>query len=431
MRKLIIIYQLISCILLIDAKGFAADTLQIRRDIVIPLGGNAWVNTPAKIVDAGLVNWKEQHSICKIYFRGSVKQNLAIALRLRVPQGKSIIQIKVGNKTFIKQVANPAYDTVKVGCFFVKGPGYLMVELKGISKTGGVYADVSDLIIHAAKPDTGISYVTPGSSFHYSRRGPSVHLRYDIPKKFNMVRWFYNEVTVPVGMDIIGSYFQADGFGQGYFGMQVNSATERRILFSVWSPFSTDNPQSIPDSMRVKLIKKGGLTHIGEFGNEGSGGQSYMLYPWVAGRTYAFLLGSEPDAAGKSTLFTAYFKDISLNKWYLIASFKRPQTITGLTNLYSFVENFIPEQGDKTRMAFFNNQWIGDRNGNWQELTKAIFTGDATAKMKYRKDYGSGLNGDAFYLKNGGFFDKFTILNQTFARKANGNQPQISELPTK
>jgi len=114
----------------------------------------------------------------------------------------------------------------------------------------------------------------------------------------------------------------------------------------------------------------------------------------------------------------------------LIASFNRPQTVTALTNLYSFVENFIPEQGDKTRMAFFNNQWIGDQHGNWQELTKATFTGDATAKAKYRKDYGGGLNEGAFYLKNGGFFNKFTILNQTFVRKANGQQPQISGLPT-
>ena len=431
MRKLIIICQLISCMFVIDTKVFAIDTLQIKPNIVIPLGGNAWVNAPATIVDAGLVNWKDQQSVCKIYFKVSVKQNLAVALRLRIPQGESTIQVKIRNRTFIKQVANAAYDTVKIGSFFVNDPGYLTVELKGISKTGEVYAEVSDLIIHAAKADTGISYVAPGSSFHYGRRGPSVHLRYDIPKKFNAVRWFYNEVTIPVGMDIIGSYFQADGFGQGYFGMQVNSATERRILFSVWSPFTTDNPQSIPDSMRVKLIKKGIQTHIGEFGNEGSGGQSYMIYPWVAGKTYAFLLSAEPDAIHKSTIFTAYFKDINLNKWYLIASFNRPQTVTGLTNLYSFVENFIPEQGDKTRMAFFNNQWIGDQNNNWQELTKATFTGDATAKMNYRKDYAGGLNTGAFYLKNGGFFDKFTILNQTFVRKANGHQPQISELPVK
>jgi hypothetical protein len=238
MKKLIIICQLISCMLLIDARVFAIDTLQVKSNIVIPLGGNAWVNAPATIVDGGLMNWKDQKSVCKIYFKVSVKQNLAIALRLRVPQGNSTIQVKIGNSAFTKRVANAAYDTVKIGRFFVNAPGYLTVELKGINKTGEVYADVSDLLISAANADTGISYVATGSSFHYGRRGPSVHLRYDIPKKFNTVRWFYNEVTAPVGMDIIGSYFQADGFGQGYFGMQVNSATERRKYYFLFGALS-------------------------------------------------------------------------------------------------------------------------------------------------------------------------------------------------
>ena len=38
---------------------------------------------------------------------------------------------------------------------------------------------------------------------------------------------------------------------------QVNSSTERRILFSIWSPFKTDDPKSVPADQRVQLIKKG------------------------------------------------------------------------------------------------------------------------------------------------------------------------------
>lgn len=49
----------------------------------------------------------------------------------------------------------------------------------------------------------------------------------------------------------------ANGFGEGYFGMQVNSETERRILFSVWSPFKTDNPKEIPDDHKITLNKVG------------------------------------------------------------------------------------------------------------------------------------------------------------------------------
>ena len=67
-----------------------------------------------------------------------------------------------------------------------------------------------------------------------------------------------------------------NGFGEGYFGMQCNSETERRILFSVWSPFDTQEPKLIPDSLKIKLLRKGEGVYIGEFGNEGSGGKSFL-----------------------------------------------------------------------------------------------------------------------------------------------------------
>jgi hypothetical protein len=185
--------------------------------------------------------------------------------------------------------------------------------------------------------------------------------------------------------------------------------------------------------MRIKLIAGGKGVHIGEFGNEGSGGQSYMLYPWTAGKAYAFLLSAEPDSMKKTTTFTAYFKDVAADKWFLVASFKRPQKATYLTNLYSFVENFEPENGDKIRKAFFTNQWIGDSNNNWQELTTALYTGDATAKAKFRKDYAGGIDQHKFYLQNGGFFDGFVKLGSSFNRAAVGIKPSIdiSKLPVK
>ncbi len=38
-------------------------------------------------------------------------------------------------------------------------------------------------------------------------------------------------MTVPEGDDIIGSYFMADGFNEGYFGIQVNSPAEGVYYF--------------------------------------------------------------------------------------------------------------------------------------------------------------------------------------------------------
>jgi len=76
---------------------------------------------------------------------------------------------------------------------------------------------------------------------------------------------------VPAGQDINGSFFMANGFSAGYFGMQVNSPTEKRVLFSIWSPFSTNDPALVPDKDKVHLLRKGENTITQVFGGEGSG----------------------------------------------------------------------------------------------------------------------------------------------------------------
>ena len=168
--------------------------------------------------------------------------------------------------------------------------------------------------------------------------------------------------------DVIGSYFMANGFGEGYFGIQVNSETERRILFSIWSPYKTDNPSDVPEEYRIKLLKKGESVTTGKFGNEGSGGQSYKVFNWKADLTYGFLIGAKPDNLG-NTDYSAYFYDPELRKWDLIAQFRRPKTTTYLTRLYSFLENFIPFQGVFDRKAYYQNQWVYGSN-RWYELTQ-------------------------------------------------------------
>src|SRR5690606_16285439 len=164
--------------------------------------------------------------------------------------------------------------------------------------------------------------------FHWGRRGPSVHMNYRLPDNID-AEWFYNEVTVPEGEDVEGSYFMANGFGEGYFGIQVNSPSERRVLFSVWSPFATDDPKSIPEDQKIKLLKKGTDVYTGEFGNEGSGGQSILRYNWKAGMEQKFLLHVVPDDS-THTIYTAYFFDHDKNNWKLIASFRRPKLATYL-----------------------------------------------------------------------------------------------------
>ncbi|HEY1022697.1 MAG TPA: DUF3472 domain-containing protein, partial [Flavisolibacter sp.] len=91
----------------------------------------------------------------------------------------------------------------------------------------------------------------------------------------------------------------------------------------------------------------------------------------------------------------------------------------------SFLENFIPEQGDKERTVLFGNQWVADASGKWTELTKAVFTYDNTAAKGYRMDYAGGLSGNVFFLKNCGFFSSYTPYHSAFTRVAQQQKPVI------
>lgn len=397
--------------------------------ITLPIGGNGWLskNSAAKINNSGLTNWSAKTDIITFYFRTETEGDATLSLKLNVPEGNSKISLTAAGKSYTQEVNNSNTGIVEMGKIQLTKAGYVKVELKGISKTGTVFANVSDLIISGSCLRKGATYVknNEGNYFYWGHRGPSVHLKYEIPTAAENVEWFYNEIEVPKGEDKLGTYYMANGFSGGYFGMQVNSATERRVLFSIWSPFSTNDPKQIPDSMKVVLLKKGNLTKTGEFGNEGSGGQSYMKYPWVAGKAYAFLIRAQPNSKKRSTVYTAYFKDIDKDTWLLVASFERPQSAVYLKGLHSFLENFSPTMGEQQRRGDYKNQWAIDHTGQWHEITAATFTVDATAKINYRKDYAGGTKKNAFYLRNCGFFDDFTPANTKMQKPASGKHHPI------
>jgi outer membrane protein OmpA-like peptidoglycan-associated protein len=390
------------------------------QTVSVPLGGNAWGDLTVG---------------CTVWVRVAHPGSLHVSLFALAPAGGSTVNVSLGgvNHPVVLQGADTLrYDA---GSWTIADTGYQAIVLKGVGKPGADFGTIRSLEL-SGPAAAAMAYVpnNEGNYFYWGRRGPSVHLNYPVADSLH-VEWFYNEVTVPVGQDIIGSYFMADGFSVGYFGMQVNSATERRILFSVWSPFTTDDPKAIPDSLRIGLVRKGPDVHVGVFGDEGSGGQSYLVYPWVAGTTYRFLLRAQPGGGAQPgnenrTRFTAWFFAPEQGSWRLIASWDRPATHTWLAHLHSFLENFEPEAGDKSRSAFYGNQWIGDSAGRWQPLTRARFTGDNTARKGYRMDYAGGVNDSVFFLRNGGFFAAYTPLDSWFERGGSrGSVPhmEISE----
>lgn len=395
----------------------------------VSIFGNSWmVSNPMEsgdvITEKGLQNWSNPENRIRTYFHVEKTGTVLLALNAKV-SGRSVVKITFGGISKEIKFESSEPTIVDLGSFQIQSPGYQFIELQGLKKSGVEFGRVTEILIGGSVAEGKISYVK--DDFYWGRRGPSVHLNYEIPADAGDIRWFYNEMTIPEGSDVLGSYFMANGFGEGYFGIQVNSATERRILFSVWSPFKTDDPKSIPDDQKIKLLRKGEGVYSGEFGNEGAGGQSYRKYMWKSGVTYRFLLKGEPSE-NNSTIYTAYFFAPEIGKWELIASFSRPQTNTYLKRLHSFLENFIPEMGGVSRQVNYSNQWICNTEGKWIELKKAKFTADATARKDARLDYAGGNLEQFFFLKNCGFFSERVPFNTFMERKPALKQP-VFELP--
>lgn len=386
----------------------------------VPIGGNAYLTASAENGQDALsrrgLRWQEKESVFSIYFRVDRPAVLELALQIKVPEGKSVIEARVGSQRFEVKAEAGAGAEVAIGKVDIKQAGYVRVDLQGIRRSGPVFAEVSDLVVKSATEGLAPDFVksNEGNMFYWGRRGPSVHLNYQMPKGVD-IEYAYSEITVPDGGDALGSYYMANGFGEGYFGIQTKSPTERWVLFSVWSPFKTDNPKDIPEAERVQLLSKGDAVKAGEFGNEGSGGQSYWIYPWKTGTTYRFLNSVKPDGQGNS-IYTAWISEDKDGAWQLVARFKRPKTNKHLTGFHSFLENFADRNGWQERRSLHGNQWVCDTSGTWHELTFARFTGDNTARGRHRMDYAGGVEGQGFFMRNGGFFDEPVKLDSRFER---------------
>jgi len=388
---------------------------------VVALAGNGFVTSAGagatEVINSnGLANWTSASTVTSVWFRMSAAGSATLSLDAGLSGSKSSkIRVTANGTPFEVNLSKGATQTYAVGTINVPAAGYVRVDLQGISKSGSYFGDVA-----AVRVDTSVAlnYANDAANYYWSRRGPSVHLGYTVPAN---TEYFYNEVTVPTGEDKIGSYFMSNGFNGGYFGIQVNSASERRVLFSVWD---ADN------GAKTTLVRKGPNVTDNSFGGEGTGGQSYLLYNWVAGNTYRFITRILPDGAG-GTDYSAWFYAPETGVWQFIATWKRPATTTYHAGVYSFLENFIDTNGYLGRSAQYGNQWARNTSGAWSEVATARFTGDATAANAQRMDYAGGLQNNVFYLRNGGFFSPNVAINQYFTRPATGQAPtvDVSTLP--
>jgi hypothetical protein len=237
------------------------------------------------------------------------------------------------------------------------------------------------------------------------RNASSVHLWYDVPTQHvDDIEYFYCELTPTA--DPLWTYYMATGWHRGYFGMQVNSATERRVIFSVWdSGNEAVDRGKVGEQDLVQLLRKGADVHAGGFGNEGTGGHSHLVHDWQLGDTIGFLVRAQPD--GKQTTYTGWFAHhragaAGPEPWRLVASFRAPKDGRFLHGLYSFSENFSGANGDARRECRYGNVWLRTKGGDWLPSRSAKFTHDGHGN-RHRLDRRGGVANGRFFLRHGDF----------------------------
>ena len=368
----------------------------------------------------GLQNWTDIKQEIHYFFHIAQEGKLLIALNLKNAEAGSIISVEIANKTFRLSIPQSTTFQKKIlGIVDFKDSGFYSIKIKGLKKSGNTIAEIESLELSGSA----------ANGIHFNkkprRNAASVHLRYPISDTTRLTS-FYNEITIPENADILHSYYMSNGFSRGYFGIQVNSEDERRVIFSVWDAGNEAvNRSKVADSNKVKLIAKGDGVFADDFGNEGTGGHSHWRYNWKSGITYKMLVTALMDSASQTTTYTGYFFVPEQQKWKLIASFRAPKDGKPIRNLYSFNENFVGINGQLQRYSYFGNQWGQRENGTWMELTESNFSYDATGKAGDRIDYGGGMEGGMFYLWNGGFKPANAKFGDRFIRPAKNNKPTI------
>lgn len=374
----------------------------------------------------GIVGWSDSSTYCRVFFNPRSTGKLVAGLNIFESKSESQLQVTLDGRGKAYKINIGKSDSVElpIGQFDIPDTLYHFLEIRGLSRKGVSFPSIRGIVFSG---EAAVNLVYNKSEY---RGAPSTHLRYPYPED-STIAWFYNEIEVPVGVNAVHGYYMTNGFADGYMGIQTNSYSERRFIFSIWSNYNTNNPKEIPADYAVRLLKKGKDVVAEDFGNEGSGGHSHLVFPWKNGTTYKFLVGVKP--LGDHTIFSGYYFTPEDGKWHLISQWDKAKTGgKQLSRLYSFVENFGPNGNDYFK-ADYGNQWVRTAAGTWIELTKCSLTTTASAAKHQRYDFGAGVENNRFYMYSGGFQQMNNLApKSTIERKANGTPPDIdfSSLPT-
>ena len=372
----------------------------------------------------GVTKWTDATQSVNWYGKFSWTGELTVKIQLRLPEGStSKLRLTVdgtSQETTVTGAGSEKVVTADFGTFTIAAAGHRRFQLESLNEKAKPAGDIDALMLDGP--------ATAGVHFNLKERrnAASVHLMYPISDGTE-VEAFYCEVTAVE--DPTTTFYMACGWHRGYFGMQVNSPTERRIIFSVWDSGNEGiDRKKVADENRVRLLGKGEGVYSGDFGNEGTGGHSHLKYFWKTGEKQRFVVTAIPTDK-THTDCSGYWFHPEQKKWMLISSWHTPKEGGRLKGLHSFSENFGGQNGHLLRKALYGNQWIRTPDGQWKELITARFSHDPTGRED-RFDRFMGLENGEFFLSHGGFLDGYTEYGTPFERPATTQPPQDLELPT-
>ena len=384
---------------------------------VISLFTNAWIESPLGLNNAKpLEDWRSVSTFDQVIVYLYAYSDALVNIELR---GSTLTPIthrfEIENDSRIISWENR--DRVILLSEVSLSKGYNRIILQGFSTSPNqanftirdfaVFSTTEEPVELSYSPDT------------FRTNPPYLTMWHRIPSN-EPIEWIYSEILVEEGNDILYTYSVANGFAGGYFGMQSNTPdpTRRWILFSIWSPFETDDPRLIPTEYRVRVKDKGENVVLNDFGNEGSGQQSYLEYPWVTGVSYGFLTGIRP-ISDNYTQYESYFYDPTLEQWFYIATMERPFTQTYVRDYYSFLEVYLSFNAATQRSTIYNNYWARTANGEWLQVASSnLIPNNNTAFRRpewfSRYDYDGIMIEQGVELTTGGFKLDKNFRSRTF-----------------
>ena len=371
----------------------------------------------ARVSEAkGITRWRSPDQTVNWYGKFAAAGELTAQVELHVAENDTTrFKLSIGDQSHEVLATSEGKESLIVdfGRFQIAAPGHQRITLTALDQSEQPLADVQALVLN------GPASMDAHFNMKERRNAASVHLVYPVAKDIE-VEAFSCEVTAVE--DPVTTYYMATGWHRGYFGMQVNSPTERRIIFSVWdSGNEAISRDKVAEDNRVKLVDKGKGVFTGDFGNEGTGGHSHLKTMWKTGEKQRFVVTAKPEDK-TTTTYSGYWFHNEDQKWMLISSWKAPKEGGYLTGLYSFSENFGGSTGHLHRKALFGNQWIRTSAGKWIELTEAKFSCDVTGKAD-RLDRSMAVENGLFTLSHGGFKDEFTKFGTRFQRPPANTPP--------